>query len=65
MSEFLEYKAAVESGRYLCPKELIGRYNVSRSWVYKEIEAGRLPVVRFGRRILVEADKLPQPKGDK
>ena len=41
------------------PVEVANLLNVSKSFVYDEIKAGRLPHVRIGaRRIVIESDQL-------
>lgn len=43
--------------RFITIKQFCERYNLSRSTVYREINAGRLPVTKIGRatRILESA----------
>ncbi len=52
----------VGSGRLaLAPRELAARLGVSKSFIYAEIAAGRLPHVRLGTgRILIELAQLEE-----
>lgn len=43
--------ASMESLELLTPDELAGLLKVKVSWIYDQVEAGRLPVLRLNRRL--------------
>ena len=38
---------------HLTVDEIADEYRLSRAWIYREVREGRLPYLRFGKRVIV------------
>lgn len=46
--------------RLLTPKEAQAYLNLSKTTIYQFCNNGELPVIRFGKKILIDREKLDQ-----
>ena len=43
---------------YLTVDELADEFRLSRAWIYREVREGRLPHLRFGKRVIVNRQEF-------
>ena len=48
----------MENKQYLTIKETAEKLRMSRSWLYLQVETGKIPHVRFGNAIRFDAEVL-------